>query len=305
VNLSEAKCWNDPVWQTKNYANALNILYAEFYWYREQCGELTDPEKQPGGSSERQSLKQLVTNGLTTRDQKHFLECDSIALLADFSPPIMDMKKLVDGGYKTSGITEKLQREASLGHRQFTKAMEAWRHDPQDQQNVTQALKKLVEIFYVVRNNTMHAEKTSRGPDLEKAKRDRRVCRVVNPVIERFINILFEEPARRLAVYGTLAPGESNASELSEVDGTWSDGTVQGELNTVNGQSYFTWRNDAGKVNVQVFESKSLESHFDRIDNFEGPSYQRFLVPVDSGGKTQVCHIYGTHPDPFGDEEDA
>ena len=39
---------------------------------------------------------------------------------------------------------------------------------------------------------------------------------------------MFGHPSTRLAVYGSLRPGESNYNQLATVPGNWQDGTVKG-----------------------------------------------------------------------------
>jgi gamma-glutamylcyclotransferase (GGCT)/AIG2-like uncharacterized protein YtfP len=93
-------------------------------------------------------------------------------------------------------------------------------------------------------------------------------------------DMLFDFPYTRLAAYGTLRPGESNHALLSEVAGTWLDGTVHGARFVAHGYPAFKWRQGDDQVPVSVLRSDVLPAHWPRLDEFEGPSYRRIPVPV-------------------------
>lgn len=102
----------------------------------------------------------------------------------------------------------------------------------------------------------------------------------------------------RLAVYGSLAPGEPNAGQLAALEGTWHRGTVRGELHPRGwGMSYgfpaLVWHPDKDPVPVSLFTSTALPGHWSRLDRFEGPGYERRLVPVTlDDGRVVLAYIY-------------
>jgi len=88
----------------------------------------------------------------------------------------------------------------------------------------------------------------------------------------------------RLATYGTLAPGRPNHHQLEGLIGRWLTGHVHGELIQEG------WGADLGfpamtidptgpVIEVHIFESTDLPQHWPRLDEFEGPGYER--VPID------------------------
>ncbi|WP_420237627.1 gamma-glutamylcyclotransferase [Telmatobacter bradus] len=91
----------------------------------------------------------------------------------------------------------------------------------------------------------------------------------------------------RLAVYGSLAPGQENHDQLVALRGVWRQGTVHGSVFPL------TWGEAAGylalvldaagpEVAVQVFESPDLPVHWARLDAFEGSSYWRVRTKVQT-----------------------
>jgi len=109
---------------------------------------------------------------------------------------------------------------------------------------------------------------------------------------EGFFDAVFDHPSHRLAVYGSLKPGFSNAAQLACIEGDWRDGTVHGIVVQPGKYLEFTWDVSAPPVSVMVFSSPRLNEHFNRLDEFEGPDYQRTLVPVAINGLIHVCNIY-------------
>lgn len=92
--------------------------------------------------------------------------------------------------------------------------------------------------------------------------------------------------AHRLAIYGSLAPGQSNHAVVSGIPGEWLDGLhVRGrrfELGWGDDMGYpgFTWIPGGDPVAIHLLKSEQLPRHWSRLDAFEGPQYQRILVPV-------------------------
>ncbi len=109
---------------------------------------------------------------------------------------------------------------------------------------------------------------------------------------EMFFDAVFDQPSQRLAVYGSLKPGGSNAAQMTGIKGDWLEGTVHGIVDQPGEYLEFTWDKSAPPVPVMVFSSPRLSEHFDRLDDFEGPDYIRTLVPVAIGGVIHVCNIY-------------
>lgn len=109
----------------------------------------------------------------------------------------------------------------------------------------------------------------------------------------------------RLAVYGTLAPGESNNHVLeSHITGRWSKAWVHGEVRPHTWGEYqgypgFVVDSKLPEVPIQLFESDQLSDHWERLDHFEGEGYRRVEVDakLDSGEMVKAF-IYESMPPP-------
>jgi gamma-glutamylcyclotransferase (GGCT)/AIG2-like uncharacterized protein YtfP len=104
--------------------------------------------------------------------------------------------------------------------------------------------------------------------------------------------------SKKLAVYGSLRPGEENHSVIEDLDGTWCNGFVRGKLfesgwGAAIGYPAIRWDPAGELIEVHLFESDDLESGWTRLDDFEGDEYVRILVPVENGDSVlAVANIY-------------
>jgi gamma-glutamylcyclotransferase (GGCT)/AIG2-like uncharacterized protein YtfP len=102
---------------------------------------------------------------------------------------------------------------------------------------------------------------------------------------------------RRLATYGTLAPGRPNEHQLAAMDGRWLAGQVYGTLVDAGwgaGMGYpaLVLDRHGTAVDVHVFESADLPAHWSRLDEFEGPGYERVVTTVHTAGGDLEASIY-------------
>lgn len=103
--------------------------------------------------------------------------------------------------------------------------------------------------------------------------------------------------ATRLATYGTLAPGRVNHHQLADLRGDWSQGTVRGSLVEDGWGAEFGYPGlvlDATRdaVDVHIFESTDLPDHWDRLDAFEGPGYDRVIASAATSAGELAVSIY-------------
>jgi gamma-glutamylcyclotransferase (GGCT)/AIG2-like uncharacterized protein YtfP len=91
-----------------------------------------------------------------------------------------------------------------------------------------------------------------------------------------------EAALRRLATYGTLAPGRPNHHQLDRLEGRWLAGHVNGMLVEAG------WGAGLG----YVFESVDLPARWARLDAFEGPGYERVVTTVRTSTGDIDASIY-------------
>ena len=100
-------------------------------------------------------------------------------------------------------------------------------------------------------------------------------------------------PDTRLAVYGTLAPGQPNHGQLAGLRGRWRPGAVRGHLDAAGcaaplGYSGLVLDPNGPEVAVQLFESPDLPAHWARLDAFEGADYRRAATRVRAAAGDEV-----------------
>jgi len=88
-----------------------------------------------------------------------------------------------------------------------------------------------------------------------------------------------------LAVYGTLAPGRQNYHIVEPFGGDWSEGIIEGNLQQTGwgatlGYPAFRPQSGGPVHKIKVLKSLALPAGWQHVDDFEGPEYQRILVPV-------------------------
>ena len=104
--------------------------------------------------------------------------------------------------------------------------------------------------------------------------------------------------SRRLAIYGSLAPGESNHHHIADLRGTWEHAMVRGRKidrgwGARKGFPGLELSSDGDDVPVMLFVSDDLPGAWARLDEFEGRDYCRVLATVLQEGKmTGVANIY-------------
>ena len=102
----------------------------------------------------------------------------------------------------------------------------------------------------------------------------------------------------RLFVYGTLAPGRSNAHVLAPIPGEWEPATVTGTLlpegwGAAAGYPGIVLDEHGAEVAGFLFSSDVLAEHWPRLDAFEGEGYERVLTTATRrDGTTVEAYVY-------------
>ncbi len=195
--------------------------------------------------------------------------------------------------YDPRHIPDDLRVEAEKEHLDLQEQFNLYQQGDHSFRTIKWLSIKLGRLLYTIRSNIKHGEKTPKGPDLAKVKRDMQVCQSANPLLNLILDLVFDSASERLAIYGTLAPNEPNEVILKDMKGEWIDGKVRGNLSQVGGLPIFEWNTSADEITVKVFCSDDLPSHLARIDSFEGNDYERILVPITLEDNTfTIANIY-------------
>ena len=108
-------------------------------------------------------------------------------------------------------------------------------------------------------------------------------------------------PDERLAVYGSLRPGERNAHILAPLAGHWSRGAVRGKLRPIlsgyaRGYTGLVLAADGDEVPVDLLSSRGLPAFWAELDAFEGPEFIRTIAEVRVAGTTIAASLYEWRP---------
>lgn len=101
----------------------------------------------------------------------------------------------------------------------------------------------------------------------------------------------------RIAVYGTLAPGEVNHGMLSSLGGAWTPTTINGHRHDAgwgmtHGFPALVWNPDAPAIAAHLLKSPHLPRHWTHLDAFEGPAYRRQVLPVHTKRGRVLANAY-------------
>jgi gamma-glutamylcyclotransferase (GGCT)/AIG2-like uncharacterized protein YtfP len=153
-------------------------------------------------------------------------------------------------------------------------------------ENVTELLKELSTSIATAGGSSGG----SRGAPTKDITACARAVLLLRPVIE----LLFDNPSHRLALYGTLRRGHINHSLISNIPGEWSSGLVTGTIREIDAYPAFAWLAAGPEQVVEILNSEFLPQHYERIDKFEEERYVRVLVPATVDERISVCNIYET-----------
>lgn len=278
VNRAQPPLCTDDLDRCRYLFDALNSLW-------NAAAQLVgDPEP-----SERSSIKRLFREGMAADLARWLFLQDGIRALAEFRPYIQAESVLRDV-LPGKALNSTQRRSAEDYHSKFARDFGSHRTGDLTDANLHD---RLGDVLYVIRNNIQHGNKTPYGPDPDKAKRDNDVSRIAAPVLDDCVEALFGMPSQKLACYGTLRPGAPNHGVMAEIPGRWWSGDVRGARSTVAGLPAFRWDTARDPANVDVLESSELPKHWAKLDEFEGASYRRSLVPMELlDGHVALAQIY-------------
>jgi gamma-glutamylcyclotransferase (GGCT)/AIG2-like uncharacterized protein YtfP len=274
-------------WETQDacgdYFDALNQLWTTLFTIPSLDESALPPEK---WSSEGKRFSKLLKT-VQPVDRDVLLAMSSVEALAAFEPSILDHRTPGMSQRRYEDIPEDVRARASVDHDRFKAGWTRWH---QTGARSAEVLDRLCRALLVVRNNLRHGEKSRFGPDMERARRNREVSKIVRPVLKDMLDFVLDRPSQKLAIYGTLRPGQPN-HHILDIDGTWLPVTLPGVINEEDGLPVFRFAPDAS-VDAELFLSSILPTRWQRLDEFEGSRYQRVLGLYRSDDLTGVANVY-------------
>jgi hypothetical protein len=101
-----------------------------------------------------------------------------------------------------------------------------------------------------------------------------------------------DNPETRLILYGSLAPGGSNAFMLAGLSGEWYRCTIRGQMGRYRGFKSFRYDPQGPEQAAWLLESAELPRLLPDLDDFEGDEYERNLIPAEVNGRSIKAQIY-------------
>jgi gamma-glutamylcyclotransferase (GGCT)/AIG2-like uncharacterized protein YtfP len=288
--LNSARRQASPAIKCDELCKALNAAAKAFLSHRMSQNELSGQERSDHAlgriSSDNQAVRELFRTGIPEARRQWLCDGEPMQRLAELRPFIESHQDLEARQLKfNSGFpTSKHEQQ----HRCFMQYM----RNPQIPRRQPDLLMATASLVYMVRSHIAHGGKAPPDSATAVSPRDRAICDVTSAVLEHFFDLLLDRPSHRLATYGTLKPGEANASMLKDVTGEWSEGTATGVIRQQNGFPAFRGLLTGPPVVVKILASPQLPQHYEQLDQFEGNGYCRVLVPVKFESGSKICNIY-------------
>ena len=203
------------------------------------------------------------------KEMCNFLGSREINTLFHFTPLIFD---------DNSGST--------IEHETFIASYQSYKEAPSDCYLQKKVIWNLCSLLYMIRCNAAHTGKTNRGPNRVKIERDTAIAKIITGINKNIFNILMDHPERKLACYGTLKDSFYVSGMKSQ------NGKVNGYIDyDDNGLVYFTHELNTGTIDIKLYICPHTID-FNDIDIYEGNTYDRICVPVESEGNILISNIY-------------
>ena len=266
-----------------HYFNVLEIIFGLYIDYANNLNKLSDEYKNSSGSI-RSKFSETVIKLTTDDEKKLIIDSKPFNEIKNFRPHIMDDGILQHNRYDPKNISSEIREKSSKQHKTFVESCKN-----RDKHFI---IDKLCKLLYMIRCNLNHCGKTPRGPDLGKHERDEKICTMIFPLLEIIVDILLEYHSHKLICYGTLRTGQINEIILKDINESSTRVNIFGTIKIENELPYYEFDNLRNKIPAELINNKLLYEKFDELDNFEGKSYKRKLVPYEWNNKIFVSNIY-------------
>ena len=232
-------------------------------------------------------FSETINSILKQPEKRELITSKAFKEIIYYTPLIMSDAVLEHKRYNPVDISDDLREAASKTHRKLIDNYNSRRNDDM-------IITSLCKLLYAVRSNIKHCGKTSFGPDQEKNNRDEEICKLIHPTLIEIINTLLEYPNKKLLLYGTLKTGQSNSSVLDDYRHMSKNVSVWGFIEIENSLPYYTFSisSSLNELQAELIYDNALDTLFDKLDEFEGTTYRRILVPFKNIDQVEIGQIY-------------
>lgn len=258
-----------------NQANRVTSQFPKCDQYFKSLKEICSND---AASFEPIVLEKFFLEHLSEKMQVAILEDASLKELALHKPQVIGYQLFLEHDGELSKIDGATKQKATQEHRQLSSAYKNFEAQSEYGETKMSLLKKLSRFLIRLElNKQLFDTIQQRGFNPDSA-----IYKSLNSFYDSFFRIIFDQPVNRLTSYGTLRPGESNYHQVETISGEWIAGTIKGSQFEKGGYPVFKWNEEGDTHSVQVLLSNELSNHWQRLDNFEGPNYERILIPVQT-----------------------
>jgi len=263
-------------------------LYIDYSIKENKLSDFAKRQLEANRLSINNKFSETVNSILKNSEKSNLINCKAFKEIIYYTPLIMSDAVLEHKRYNPDDISEELREKASITHKRLIDNY----NSPRRRDDII--ITSLCKLLYEVRSNMKHCGKTPYGPDQNKSKRDEEICKLIHPTLSEIINILLEKPNDKLLLYGTLKTGKSNSSILDNYRNNLKNVSIWGFIEMENNLPYYTFSisSSQNEIQAELIYNNELNTHFDKLDEFEGTTYRRIKVPFKNENEVEIGQVY-------------
>jgi len=263
-------------------------LYIDYSIKENKLSDFSKKQLEANRLSINNKFSETVNSILKYLEKSNLINSKTFKEIIYYTPLIMSDAVLEHKRYNPDDISEELREKASITHKRLIDNY----NSPRRRDDII--ITSLCKLLYEVRSNMKHCGKTPYGPDRDKSKRDEEICKLIHPTLSEIINILLEKPNDKLLLYGTLKTGKSNSRILDNYRNNLKNVSIWGFIEMENNLPYYTFSisSSQNEIQAELIHNNELNTHFDKLDEFEGTTYRRIKVPFKNENEVEIGQVY-------------
>jgi len=263
-------------------------LYIDYSIKENKLSDFSKKQLEANRLSINNKFSETVNSILKYLEKSNLINSKAFKEIIYYTPLIMSDAVLEHKRYNPDDISEELREKASITHKRLIDNY----NSPRRRDDII--ITSLCKLLYEVRSNMKHCGKTPYGPDRDKSKRDEEICKLIHPSLSEIINILLEKPNDKLLLYGTLKTGKSNSRILDNYRNNLKNVSIWGFIEMENNLPYYTFSisSSQNEIQAELIHNNELNTHFDKLDEFEGTTYRRIKVPFKNENEVEIGQVY-------------